>query len=504
MPTWLDDPAPARAPLLPNAAPTGEGIASAFSPGSPSVFSHGSAPSASSVTGRSPTARISPRPAGTGGSPSPRPSGHEFSRPSGLESPGRGPGSKSTSPRSPEIRQPQRQRIGEPPPSPRSPRRLFSPWSEDQQIKWDGAPIDTLVLKGGGTMGAAYTGAVARLEKADLMKGITNFAGTSAGSQTAALLAFGFTSLELEEIHRTAPLSKLLDPSFSCCSFLDCRNLCRLYRQFGWARGDVLENFLDAQFEKKIKKKRCTFQDFHEWSIKRFGQARELKLGASNMATRTFEILDRYTHKDMPICVACRASSSTPFVFVPRRWQLGEGQRDALYVDSGCEGNLPILAFKSPNDGGRPARKILALNLVVDQAAPGEVVRLWGLRSKPEFNGAEGTLVRFDAESRRWEIKMKKGGVTIHSKPEHVQVCCHEPGSFHEFIKTTLAMMRQATLAQSQAGPDKDVPQNKLQNVDIININTGHWSALDVDIVDTEMTDLIQCGYTAVAKYLGD
>ena len=52
-----------------------------------------------------------------------------------------------------------------------------------------GEEIDALVVEGGGTKGSAYPGVVLALEEAGVMKNCKKFAGSSAGAQTAALVA---------------------------------------------------------------------------------------------------------------------------------------------------------------------------------------------------------------------------------------------------------------------------------------------------------------------------
>lgn len=51
--------------------------------------------------------------------------------------------------------------------------------------------IDTLLFSGGGVRGAVYGGAVLALEESGLLESATNFAGTSAGSSVATVLAAG-------------------------------------------------------------------------------------------------------------------------------------------------------------------------------------------------------------------------------------------------------------------------------------------------------------------------
>ena len=58
--------------------------------------------------------------------------------------------------------------------------------------------FDTIAFEGGGTRGMIYGGASIALEEVGLLQSACNFAGTSAGSQSAALLAAGYTACELK------------------------------------------------------------------------------------------------------------------------------------------------------------------------------------------------------------------------------------------------------------------------------------------------------------------
>jgi len=217
---------------------------------------------------------------------------------------------------------------------------------ETQDEEYDGATVfQAVIFEGGGTKGIVYAGALTRLEEAKLLQDVSCFAGSSAGAQTAALAAVGYSGEELKEIMLTAPWNKLLDRSYGCCSCIP--NLRRLYNRYGFCTGSELEKHLEMLITKKVGKANFTFQQLYDQTGK------SLRCGACNMSTRQFEFLDRKSHPDMPISKAVRASSSIPIVFVPAEWN-GD-----LYVDGGLEGNLPMYAF--------PEARALAFNLTSAQ-----------------------------------------------------------------------------------------------------------------------------------------
>jgi len=203
--------------------------------------------------------------------------------------------------------------------------------SRQLTLKYDGVLPEALIFEGGGTKGIVYAGAVKCLEHFDMLGKVTKLAGTSAGAQTAALVAFGYTGDELESVLRTAPWNRLLDYSRGPCGV--CFNVSRLFSDFGVCPGDELLNFLDDLFFRKCGRRNMTFQELYDWNGK------ELRVGVSNLVTKRFEFLDRHRSPRMPVCLAARASSSIPIVFKPVRWH------KALFVDGALEGNLPTNAF---------------------------------------------------------------------------------------------------------------------------------------------------------------
>jgi len=71
-------------------------------------------------------------------------------------------------------------------------------------------PIN-LVLEGGGAKGILYTGILKQLEERDLLCGIRNVAGSSAGGIIAFALALGYTAKEIYELTATLDFVKLQD-----------------------------------------------------------------------------------------------------------------------------------------------------------------------------------------------------------------------------------------------------------------------------------------------------
>ena len=196
-----------------------------------------------------------------------------------------------------------------------------------------------LLFEGGGTLGVIYGGVVKRLEESGITNHVHLYAGTSVGSHAAALLAFGYTGQELIEAIKNMPLR----------SFLDGRKglfprIIRLIRNYGYFRGKTTEIYLDKLFTDKYGIEKCSMQQLYDLT------GNELRVGVCNVITRKYEMIDRHSHPNMPVSIACRASSAVPLFFEPVSWH------NDMYVDGGLNANLPADAF--------PKTPALACNLV--------------------------------------------------------------------------------------------------------------------------------------------
>ncbi|XP_022101338.1 uncharacterized protein LOC110984974 isoform X4 [Acanthaster planci] len=89
--------------------------------------------------------------------------------------------------------------------SPASSKDNYSPiLSEEQKHEFGGCifPFDAIALEGGGNKGLSATGAIRVLEELGYWENIKRFAGASAGSMVAALVAVGCNSHEIETFLR--------------------------------------------------------------------------------------------------------------------------------------------------------------------------------------------------------------------------------------------------------------------------------------------------------------
>ena len=186
-----------------------------------------------------------------------------------------------------------------------------------------------LALEGGGVRGVAYAGMVEALHDAGVLDGLRGFAGTSAGSIGAALLAAGFTAAEVAAELRATDFRAFLDSSGS--RLVD---LSRLFAQFGWYDSAGLGRTVDALLEKKTGVPNVTFAELHARTGK------ELRVTAVCVNTGEQLYFDRVRSADLAVSRAVQASAAIPFFFRPVA--LDDGR---VYVDGSLARWLPMDAF---------------------------------------------------------------------------------------------------------------------------------------------------------------
>ena len=202
---------------------------------------------------------------------------------------------------------------------------------------WDGKKIDTLIFKGGGSRAIVYIGALKRLEKSNYMKNVKNFAGTSSGAQTAALICCGYNSSDINEIAIKFPWRRIMNTGV-----LNLKGIANVFNNYGFYNSDYLRSYLEELLYKRTKINNITFSELFKISNK------HLKVGVCSLTDKKFKYIDHITYPDMPVSIGLTASSSIPFVFSYTKWE------NETFIDGGLVGNLPVTAF--------PENKCLAFN----------------------------------------------------------------------------------------------------------------------------------------------
>ena len=217
---------------------------------------------------------------------------------------------------------------------------------------------DYLVFSGGGIKGVSYCGVAQSLEKnLASIKKIKGFAGTSAGSLVAALLAVGFNATELTRCMMELDTYKILDANI-------IRDAMNLYTSWGLAPGKFIYDYMGELIKQKTGDADYTIEQLY------LDKQIELVIVGMDMNLS----MCRYFHpkskveadRKIPIRKAIRISMSVPYIFEPVK------HLDHYHVDGGVLDNYPIHVFdgaypgdpKSKNGQCQPNSKVLGFRII--------------------------------------------------------------------------------------------------------------------------------------------
>lgn len=230
--------------------------------------------------------------------------------------------------------------------------------------------IDTgykyLVFSGGGIKGIAYCGALNILEKKHMLRNndgshkIVGFAGTSAGSIIAALLAVGYKPCEIKKIMKKMEMRDLVDDKVGIL-----RDGIHLIGNYGTAPGNYVLDFMGELIEAKTGDKDYTIDQLYaKDGIKLVTVGTNVNMCASKYF---------YPNDGSGISIrkAVRISMSIPYLFEP---VLHDGD---YYVDGGMLDNFPLHVFDGEYPGDIRARsglcaqnsRVLGLQILTDDGA---------------------------------------------------------------------------------------------------------------------------------------
>jgi NTE family protein len=202
-----------------------------------------------------------------------------------------------------------------------------------------------LVFEGGGVKGIGLAGAFAALTELGVTpKGV---AGTSAGAITAALVAAGYTSAELDEILLHLPFAQFKDKDWQDRLGAPGQAI-SLLRDKGIYEGAFLREWIAGLLEAK--------------GVTRFGHVVDeeaedpaaryrLRVIASDVTHRRMLVLpDDAGHlgvdpEELEIAYAVRMSMSIPIFFEPVVHQNPRTGEEHLIVDGGMLSNFPVWLF---------------------------------------------------------------------------------------------------------------------------------------------------------------
>jgi len=246
-----------------------------------------------------------------------------------------------------------------------------------------------LVFEGGGVKGIGLAGAFAALEQRGFAP--KRVAGASAGAITAALVAAGYSSAELDEILMKVPFAEFKDRGWEDKIPLIGRGASALL-EWGIYEGEFFQRWMAELLEAK--------------GITRFGHLvdgeaedpksrHRLRVIVSDVTDRRMLVLpDDAPHlgldpDELDIAYAVRMSMSIPIFFEPVRHRHPRTREEHLIVDGGMLSNFPVWLFDS--EGRDPRWPTFGLLLV--EPEPNKPI---GHRVAGEEHGVErGTLLDY-------------------------------------------------------------------------------------------------------------
>lgn len=180
-----------------------------------------------------------------------------------------------------------------------------------------------IVLSGGGIRGIAHIGALYALEKLDVLKHITHFAGTSVGSLIIGLYVIGYTPIELYEFIKVF--------NFKEVKHIDINNI----PNFGLDTGSKMEYVIKRLIVNKGLNENITLQELYNITKKH--------LIFTTVCINTIQAcyISHEEYPQMELSKVIMMSLAIPIIFCPIIYE------NNMYVDGGCLDNFPICVFQN-------------------------------------------------------------------------------------------------------------------------------------------------------------
>ncbi|MDQ4049723.1 MAG: patatin-like phospholipase family protein [Actinomycetota bacterium] len=253
----------------------------------------------------------------------------------------------------------------------------------------DGEQFADLVFEGGGVKGIAFAGALAALEG----RGFTHksVAGTSAGAITAALVAAGYSSAELDEILLKVPFKDFKDEDWRD-RLPVIGHVASALADWGIYEGNFFRSWMAGLLQAKGVTK---FGDLVDEEAEDPKHRWRLRVIASDVTHRRMLVLPNDAEHlgvdpdELDIAYAVRMSMSIPIFFEPVKHKNPDTGEEHLIVDGGMLSNFPVWLFD--REGREPRWPTFGLLLV----EPDPKVPI-GHRLPGEEHGAErGSLLDY-------------------------------------------------------------------------------------------------------------
>ena len=164
--------------------------------------------------------------------------------------------------------------------------------------------FENLVIEGAGTNGTVTVGSYKILETVGILSKMHQFIGSSSGSIMAAFAAVKMPSSIVERVMISFDMNKIRDDSFGIF-----RDMSRITNQYGYYKGDKLEEFVENALYDHTGISRITFQQI----LEKYGT--KLYITRANVSKLRTEYLCASSYPNMSVSEAVRQSGSIPLVF---------------------------------------------------------------------------------------------------------------------------------------------------------------------------------------------
>ncbi|KAL7544641.1 hypothetical protein ACHAWF_008014 [Thalassiosira exigua] len=204
-------------------------------------------------------------------------------------------------------------------------------------------PFENVAFQGGGACGTVYIGAIQAMDELGMLPYLKRFAGTSAGTVAALVLALRLDAEQAAEEMEELDASILLDGdylgpkknSYFGTAINQIFLATNLLKKLGMHPGDTLTDFVGNILKKYAGDSELTFAGLY----KEFGT--ELCVCVANLSRKQSEYFHVTTTPDVKIKYAMRASMSIPFIFQPQHLR----DNTDVYVDGALFNNYPLKAY---------------------------------------------------------------------------------------------------------------------------------------------------------------
>lgn len=180
-----------------------------------------------------------------------------------------------------------------------------------------------LAFCGGGVLGGAHVGALKEAVKMFDISKVTHVAGSSAGSMIAGLCACRIPIDDIEQIVTSIDFKSLLDDDMGVI-----RDAMRLYKKFGYYKGNELEKMYGDILKKYTGDENITLKNIYEM----YGVFLIIPVTEMFKTVCKTIYFTPDNHPDEQLKTVVRYSSSYPFVFASKNY----------YSDGGILDNYPI------------------------------------------------------------------------------------------------------------------------------------------------------------------